>query len=274
MRSVSIEAAALATIVVALVLGGGLAAQSALAQLGLAEAQAREFVLNEIKSPAHSRGADIVVAGTRGFLKLPASARGAAATALFAWAKTYVNSPVFKASYASYRQGRIPTERPYALSVEDHVKKDLDDQLAGIEQIRQQAEKMSAKDREMILEKLKQARAQLTDPALVEMLRKQEADKRARERGRAAEIAVEVEATTPADPRKLFAHRLREFLTATADVNFAARTMSLTGGPDGIEFLDKADREKPWMWQAAVIVGREATVAARAAAETWLKEIE
>ena len=72
----------------------------------------------------------------------------------------------------------------------------------------------------------------------------------------------------------MFARRLREFLAATADVNFAARTISLTGGPDGIEFMDKADREKPWMWQAAVIVGREATVAARVAAEAWLKEIE
>ena len=57
-------------------------------------------------------------------------------------------------------------------------------------------------------------------------------------------------------------------------MNFSARTISLTGGPDGIEFIDKADRAKPWMWQAAAIVGREATVAARAAAEAWLKEIE
>ena len=34
-----------------------------------------------------------------------------------------------------------------------------------------------------------------------------------------------------------------------------------------------ADREKDWMWQSAVILGREATMAARAAAEAWLKEL-
>ena len=68
--------------------------------------------------------------------------------------------------------------------------------------------------------------------------------------------------------------RLREFLDATAEVNFAARTISLTGGADGIEFIDKADRQRNWMWQEAVIVGPEATSAARAAAQAWLKEIQ
>jgi hypothetical protein len=78
----------------------------------------------------------------------------------------------------------------------------------------------------------------------------------------------------PADPSRIFARRLREFLDATADVNFSARTLSLTGGPDGIEFLDKADRQRHWIWQLAVIVGPEATTAARTAAQAWLKELE
>jgi hypothetical protein len=38
--------------------------------------------------------------------------------------------------------------------------------------------------------------------------------------------------------------------------------------------MDKADRARPWMWQAAAIVGREGTMAAREAAQAWLKEIE
>ena len=73
--------------------GAGLVAQSQLAQLGLTETAARTFVLDEIKGPAASRGAPIDVAGTRAFLKLPPAARGPAATALFAWAKSYVSSP-------------------------------------------------------------------------------------------------------------------------------------------------------------------------------------
>ena len=140
-----------------------------------------------------------MVAGNRAFLKLAPVARGVAATGLFAWAKAYVSSPAFTASYVKYRNDRGANE---------------------------------------------------------------------------ASLAATVEATTPADPRKLFARRLREFVEATADVNFSARTIALTGGPDGIEFIDPADRKKSWLWQEAVIVGPEATAAARAAAQEWLKEIE
>ena len=82
----------------AVMAGAGLVAQSQLAQLGLTETAARTFVLNEIKGPAAGRGAPIEVAGTRAFLKLPPAARGPAATALFAWAKSYVSSPAFMAA--------------------------------------------------------------------------------------------------------------------------------------------------------------------------------
>jgi hypothetical protein len=265
---------AMLAVAVVLLTGAGLIAQGQLAQLGLTEARAREFVLDEIKSPAQARSHPIGVAGTRAFLKLPPAARGAAATALFAWAKSYVNSPAFNASYASYRKSRIPTERQYSRSVDEQVKKDIADQLAGFEGMRQAAEKMPPKDRDMIMEQVKQALANLTNPAYADKLKAQLAAERAQESGERAEMAVDVETTTPADPRTLFARRLREFLNATADVNFSAKTISLTGGPDGIEFIDKADRAKPWMWQAAAIVGREGTMAARDAAQAWLKEIE
>jgi hypothetical protein len=43
-------------------------------------------------------------------------------------------------------------------------------------------------------------------------------------------------------------------------VNFSARTISLTGGPDGIELVDPADRKHSWLWQEAVIVGQEASM--------------
>ena len=48
---------------------GDLVAQSVLMQLGLTEAAARNFLLDEIKSPASGRRSAIVIAGTRAFLK-------------------------------------------------------------------------------------------------------------------------------------------------------------------------------------------------------------
>ena len=90
-------------------------AQGALGQLGLTEASARSLLFDEMKSErgGHRRGA-IEVAGHRAFYKLPPAARGSAATALFAWAKAYVNSPAFKTAYAQFRKGAmpLPDERP------------------------------------------------------------------------------------------------------------------------------------------------------------------
>ena len=253
-----------------------LVGQSALAQLGLTEASARNFVLNEIKSPAANRASDIAVAGTRAFLRLPASARGAAATGLFAWAKTYVNSPAFKASYDSYRQGRLPQGRTYSLSVDDTLKKEIAEQVAAIDATKNNlaASGLPAADQQKILAKWNETLEILTKPDQLAARRKALEDERAQQSADTANLIERVEQQTPADPQKLFARRLREFLEITAEVNFTARTISLTDGPDGIEFLDRADRQRHWMWQAAAIVGPEATSAARTAAEAWLKEIE
>jgi hypothetical protein len=253
-----------------------LTAQTALASLGLTETAARTFVLNEIKAPGADRGSQIALAGKRAFFKLPRAARAAAATGLFAWAKAYVGSPAFNASYASYRNGRIPSPRQYPLTVEQAVKKQVDEQLAGFAQMEASIASMKPADRAPIQEQIAKARASYADPANIKQMQALLAAERAEESRRTAEIIAEVEQTTPADPRKLFARRLREFLNATADVNFSARTITLVLEPngDGIEFLDKADRERHWMWQEAAIAGPEATAAARAAASAWLKELE
>jgi hypothetical protein len=262
------------TIGAALVAGSHLAAQTTLAQLGLTETAARNFVLAEIKSPALERRNPIVIAGTRAFLKLPANARAAAATGLFAWAKAYVNSAAFKASYDGYRKGRIPTDRQYSQTIDEAVKQENDEMLAGIEQLKQALPSLPPAQRQQLLAKIKEAQATLANPEMIKARR----DALAAERGQAgatdAKLVEEVEQQTPADPQRLFARRLREFLEVTAAVNFSAPTINLTGGMDGIEFIDKADRQQHWMWKAAAIVGPEATTAARAAAQAWLKEIE
>jgi hypothetical protein len=249
-------------------------AQGALAQLGLTNAEAAAFVMSEVRGPASSRQSEIAVAGTRAFLKLPPAARAAAASGLFAWAKAHVNSPAFKASYAAHRKGLLPTERQYARTVQEEVKKEMDDNLAGFENLRQAAENMPPAQRAAMLEQVNAARAQFTNPEFIKQLEAAKTAERARESQSRAESAAEIDKTTPADPNILVARRLREFLDVTATVNFAARTISLTLGSDGIEFLDRADRAMHWMAQEAAIVGPEATAAARTAAAAWLKEIQ
>lgn len=265
-------------IAIALVAGGNLVAQGVLAQLGLTEAAARDFLFEEVKTQRQdhpfARRSAIALAGTRGFYKIPPAARGPAATALFAWAKGYANSPAFRTAYAEFRKNAIPPEMVYTDTVDEAVKKEIDKMLESVEQSKQMAAKVDPKTGAAILENVKKQEAQIRSPEFAKMLRTGIEMERAEKTNSAGSSNRESTAKYPVNPEEIFARRLREFLNDTADANFSARTIHLTGGPDGIEFVDPADRRRSTTWQMAVIAGREATTAARAAAEAWLKEIQ
>jgi hypothetical protein len=267
-----------ALLTIAFVLAGNLAAQSVLAQLGLTEAAARDFLFDEVKSQRQdhpfARRDAIAIAGTRGFYRLPPGARGPAATALFAWAKAYANSPAFRAAYADFRRNAIPPEQVYTDTLDEAVKKQIDEMLVAVEQSKQMAAKVDPKTSAAILDSVKKQEAQIRSPEFAVMLRTGLELERAGKVESAGNSNRESIAKYPVNPEEIFARRLREFLDVTADANFSARTIHLTGGPDGIEFVDPADRKRSTIWQLAVIAGPEATAAARAAAQAWLKEIE
>ncbi|MGE0362516.1 MAG: hypothetical protein AB7H93_06265 [Vicinamibacterales bacterium] len=252
-----------------------LSAQGVLSQLGLTEARAREFVLAEVKSPsAPSRRSPVAVAGHRAFYKLPRAARGPAATALFAWAKGYVQSAAFTAAYAEYRQGVIGTTEPAAApSVEARLTAQLDEMRAAAEQAKQIAAALPPAEREALLAQIEAQAAQVASPQFQAQLRagleQESADRAQSETDRLSRDTERY----PVDPTPIIAGHLHAFLDATADADFTARTINLTGGPDGIEFVEPAHQDKSWMWQLAVLAGPEATAAARTAAAAWLAEI-
>ncbi len=266
------QAATLMAIVGTMAAGGALAAQSALVPLGLTETAARNFVISEIQTPTTGRRSAIVLAGTRGFLKLPPTVRGPAAAALFAWARAYVNSPAFKTAYANLRRDALPQARDQP-TVDDEIKKAVDQALAQFAAMRQAAAALPPADAAKFLKSVEEQEAAIRSGEFENTLRAQLEAQRAQENASTDARTKEANERYPANPHELFARRLREFLSETADANFSARTISLTGGPDGVEFLERADQKRSWRWQEAVIVGREATTAARAAAEAWLKEI-
>jgi len=257
---------------------GVVSAQGVLAQLGLTEALARRLLFDQVRGAGiGNRRSEIAIVGHRAFYKLPRAARGPAATALFAWAKAYVNSPAFKAEYQEFRKGAVPettTEVPAANSLDAAVKAQIDEMLAAVEQAKAMAASLPPADRPRFLEQVKAQEAQVRDPRFVAQLRTALEMERG-DRARSDEASTrEANERYPADPNRIFARHLRAFLDDTADADFSVRTISLTGGADGIEFVAPWPRQKPVMWQLAVIAGPEATAAARAAAETWLKEIE
>jgi len=268
------QAAALMLIAGTMATGGALAAQSALEPLGLTETAARAFVISEVQTPTTGRRSAIVLAGTRGFLKLPQAARGPAATALFAWAKAYVNSATFKTAYANLRRDALPQARRDEPAIDEEVQNAVDQALAQMAAMRQAAASMPPADAANFLKSVEEQEANIRSGEYANMLRTELEAQRAGQNVTGDARTKTANERYPADPHELFARRLREFLSETADADFSARTISLTGGPDGVEFVERANQKRSWMWQEAVIVGREATTAARAAAEAWLKEIE
>ena len=266
-----------AVVIVALLslASGALVAQGALAQLGLTEAAARNFVMREAESTSTNRRAPIVETGRRAFFNLPPAARGAATTALFAWAKAYVNSAAFKTAYAQHRREVIgPDTTPTQPSIDDEVQAQINEMKESLAQSRQIAASLPPANAAQLLKSIDEQEAKITSGEFAKMLRAGLEIERGDRTARDNASSKANDERYPADPTRIFVRRLREFLDATAEVNFAARTISLTGGADGIEFIDKADRQRNWMWQEAVIVGPEATAAARAAAQAWLKEIQ
>ena len=251
------------------------AAQGPLAQLGLTETSARNFLLNEATSLSTGRRVSIVETGRRAFYKLPPTARGPATTALFAWAKAYVNSAAFKTAYAQHRRDVLGPDVPAATSsVDEQVQEKLAEMRTSFAESRKMAASLPPATAAEVLKKLAEQEAQLNNGEWEKMLRAALQLEHADSTARDAESARANDERYPADPSRIFVRRLREFLDATEDVNFAARMIRLTGGVDGIEFVDKPDRQRNWIWQEAVIVGPEATAAARVAAEAWLRELQ
>lgn len=256
--------------------------QSALTQLGLTDALARELVLEEVRNGGtdtrvmsarwHGR---LVQQGRKSYQKVPVAQRTQATAGLFAWARTFIGSPGFKAAYTTIRAEQKPTPKEYALTIEQEIKKEVDEQLAGHEQMKQMAASMKPADREQMLANIKQAQAQLRSPEYLKAQRTMRLEERAREQAGEDEAVKNWQEWYPADPNAFAAKALRALLEGTAGVDYSAKLVTVAGeGGDVIWFENLAYRKtKPWMWVEALLAGKEAVTAARIAAQAWLKEL-
>ena len=250
--------------------------QGALTRLGLTETAARALLTNEVQTAgAGGYSSKLAMAGRAAYLRVPEAERGAATTALFAWAKAYVNSPAFETAYARIRSESKPQLRERAPTVDEELKKQLDESLAAYESAKTAASAMPAAEREKSLTSLKQIFDMQRNPETQRILRAGLEEERAKRQAGEDQVMARWQEQFPADRQVLFARRLREFLDATADVDFEGRKntiKNLAGETVGFVMSPKCEG-KPWQWLDAFVVGREATAAGRAAAEAWLDEL-
>jgi len=253
--------------------GSAALAQSVLAQLGLTEATARKYVLENMEDAGP--GTAMATAARSAYGKLPPAARGPATTAFYAWTRTYVNSAAFKTAYAQRRTERMPVAIQEPGTVDQELKAKTDAQVKDLEETATLIRpSIPAADRATWEAELKGQIAQVRSPEMGQGQR-QYIEKRRAETKAGYDLGMsQWKENLPADPMVRVARHLREFLGATGDVDFAAKGKMVPGEAGMFfSFDNPAYNKKPWQWRDCYDAGQDATAAARAAAQAWLKEL-
>jgi len=251
--------------------------QTAAGPLGIAEATARALIVGGVRDPRLSSTHASVAAVRHGYERLPASARGAAVTAAFVWAKAYVNSPAFTTAYAAARQNAKPAGLPpEEMTVDAELKKRVDDKRAEIAEAKQAlAAAVPPADRAAAMAEVKKVEDTLADPALLKAWRQEIEERRANSTSAVADLAARWNATYPAEPRDFVRRQLTEFLEASARVDYTI-PITIATSPSGaiVGFAAPLERQlASWMDIECMLAGREIVFAARAASQSWLAEL-
>jgi hypothetical protein len=261
----------------ALVAGAALLAQGALAQLGVRETDAREWLQKTVEDGGPSgsvswddRQVQQVLAT---FKKLPANAKGPLTTQLYAWAKGVLTTPAFRARYDKTRAERKPVVHTHPGTVDDELKTRIAKETADMETTWKQMESSGMKELQDLAAQQRKdwpkQREQFVAGWRADIEDTRRRDKEDDDTG--MRIWTDL---YPPDPMTVVAKSLRAFVDATPDVDFAAKQEIVQGeGGAALLFVNKAYWEKPWQWKFAYEWGPEAIAAARTAAQAWLKEL-
>jgi hypothetical protein len=239
-----------------------------LSQLGITPLAARVAVDSVISSGVDNPGLPV-----RAFRLMPPATRGTIAAAGVAWLRSYTAGSEFKQQYAQIRQAHKPAPQAFAGTPEDQVKKEDAEQARAAEESRKAVGSLPPDQRAQIEQALNAAQALAEKMNTPEMRQMRVDGIKAERAARATQYEQELATWTrdyPENPAPVIARRLREFLAASEDIDFDATLVSRNGK---MVFEKDAYEQKPVLWKMYYRAGREATTAARAAAQAWLKEI-
>jgi hypothetical protein len=243
-------------------------AADVLSQLGITAAAAKEAVNSIINSGIINPGLP-----SKAFKVLSPAQRADAATAGVAWLKAYTATAEFKQQYAKIRANRKPDAPKFEGTPEDELKKANDEQTKQTEESKKALASLPPEQRKQIEDALKQAQEMVAKMDTPEM-RKMRLDgikaKRDQETKEYQKSLADWQRDFPENPTGAIAKRLREFLAASADIDFNAKLKSVDGR---MLFENSTYQNKPEQWKLCYRAGKDATTAARTAAQSWLKEL-
>lgn len=251
----------------AIVAGMAAVAADGLSEIGLTPEATREAIGAIITYGVSNPGLP-----TKAFKVLPPAARVQAVTSAAAWVKAYTATPEFKAQYDKMRQTRKPEPPTWTTTPEQELQKADDEQKKQLEESKQALAGLPPETRKAVEEGMKAAAAmtaQMNTPEMRTMRLDGIKADRDQQTKSYQDALARWNQDYPADPKPVIVKRLKEFLALSADVDFTARLK--TG--EVSTFENPAYQSKPSQWKMCYRAGKDATAAARAAAQTWLKEL-
>jgi len=244
-------------------------AQSSLASLGVGDATGKAIVDGWLES-----GSLNATPAAKAFKAATPASRAALVRSAVAWARSYTESPAFKAAYEKERQSSRPSPPEAKGTVEDELARQRAERRKAVDDMKPGLGQMAPEMRKAMEAAIKEAEAANkkmdADPQMVAMFRQMVEAQRAEDQEAYKGRLAAFEKRWPADPKTLVARRLLEFLDISADVDFEAKLV-----PAGklMRFADPRYEEKPPTWKLCFRSGRDAVAAAREAAQGWLKTI-
>jgi hypothetical protein len=205
---------------------------------------------------------------------IPVSKRAALVRAVGEYTRTFVESATFKKFYDEFREEVKPRAPELLPVMAETRKKQLTEMKAALAEQEKAAAKAPADQQAMykdILASLRKTVKDLEKPDTSNDAQMdayiQEANHKASEEYR--KKMAEYERDYPkGDPRPLIKKRLQTFLDATKNVDFGAK---LVKKDKFMVFAREEYENKDGNWKLAYRAGKEATEAARAFAQEWLK---
>jgi hypothetical protein len=218
-----------------------------------------------------------VLAGERAVFKAASpEQRAAIVRGVIAIARAFTFSTDFAQRYALYREAQKP-QRSTAARTGDEARAQqqqtielaVKQAMAGAEQLPAQARK----ELEASIAAMRKQIAELNaDPAYRAQVDEAAAAAAKEEDAELAKQLALFDARFPEDVNTVIAQRLRQFLLACSDVDFAAQVQQ---GPDKkLHFVNAAYERRSTEWKMCFRAGKPAVVAARAAAEEWLNVLK
>jgi hypothetical protein len=244
------------------------AAPDVLSRLGITPEAAKEAAASIISGGIFNPG---LPAST--FKLLPPAARAEAATAGVAWLKAYAATPEFAQRYLKVREAHKPDAPVFDGTPEEELKKQSDEQKQAAEESKKAIASLPPGQRKALEDALKSTTemiAAMDSPEQKQIRLDAIKAMRAERSQQYQQQLANWQREYPDDPKPMIARRLREFLALSADVDFAAELRS-DGGR--MLFVNPAYQAKSAQWKMCFRAGKDATTAARAAVQAWLKEL-